>query len=101
MFNTLYKFFKNKRLLLTLFIFIISGAAIFTALKIKTSENIAEMIPADDELQRFNFANRHIKINDKIIKPNEKIKIDVSEIPDGLFVINKNDIDNMYNTITG
>ncbi len=67
MFNTLYNYFKNKQLLLTLLILIISGTAIFTALKIKTTENIAEMIPADEELQRFNFANKHIKINDKII----------------------------------
>ncbi|MCF6185796.1 MAG: MMPL family transporter, partial [Bacteroidales bacterium] len=32
-----------------------------------TTEDISEMIPVDRELQRFNFANKHIKINDKII----------------------------------
>ncbi len=67
MFTSIYNFFKTKRLLLTLTVLLLSGAAVFTALKIRTSEDLAKMIPVDAELKRFNFANKHIKINDKII----------------------------------
>jgi len=45
----------------------IFALAIFTALKIHTSEDISKMIPVDDELKRFNFANKQVKLNDKII----------------------------------
>ena len=67
MFKHLYNFFKNRKLLLAFIILITGGAAVYTALKIKTTEDISKMIPADDELRRFNFAGKHIKINDKII----------------------------------
>ena len=49
---------------------IVSGIfalAVYTALKIHTSEDISKMIPVDDELKRFNFANKQVKLNDKII----------------------------------
>lgn len=67
MFKEIYNYFKSRRLLLATITVIISGTTIYTAYKIKTSEDISKMIPVDDELRRFNFANKHIKINDKII----------------------------------
>ena len=67
MFNSLYNYFKNKRFLLVLLTILITGIVFFTALKIHTAEDISKMIPADNDLRRFNFASKHIKINDKII----------------------------------
>ncbi len=66
-FNTLYNYFKNKKLLFIGLIILFTGAALYTALKIRTTEDISKMIPIDDELRRFNYANQHIKLNDKII----------------------------------
>ena len=48
-------------------IILVFSIAIFTAIKVRTTEDISKMIPADKELKRFNFASKHIKINDKII----------------------------------
>ncbi len=67
MFISLYNYFKNRKLLLLLIVSGIFTLAIYTALKIHTSEDISKMIPVDDELKRFNFANKQVKLNDKII----------------------------------
>ena len=67
MFKSLYVYFKSRRILLAvLFIFIFTGAA-FLAFNIDPIEDISKMIPVDDELERYNFASKHIKINDRII----------------------------------
>ena len=67
MFKTLYNYFKNKRFILAIIILSVFSIALYTALKIKPVEDISKMIPVDEELERFNFASKHIKINDRII----------------------------------
>jgi 1-acyl-sn-glycerol-3-phosphate acyltransferase len=43
------------------------GISTWLSLNIKTVEDISKMIPIDDELERYNFATKHIKLNDRII----------------------------------
>jgi len=67
MFKTLYSYFKQRKLVFSVIILSIFGVAVFNSFRIKPIEDISKMIPVDDELERFNFANKHIKLNDRII----------------------------------
>ena len=67
MFKQLYNYFKNRRLILLVIVLSVFGFAVFTALQIKTIEDISKIIPSDNDLKRFNFATKHIKFNDRII----------------------------------
>ena len=67
MFKQLYKYFKTRRLILAILVLLAFGTTIYTALQIKTIEDISKVIPSDNELKRFNFATKQIKFNDRII----------------------------------
>ncbi len=67
MFKQLYHFFKTKKLILAILVLLAFGTTIYTALQIKTIEDISKVIPSDNELKRFNFATKQIKFNDRII----------------------------------
>ncbi len=67
MFESLYQYFKSRKLILAIIVISIFGIALYQSFKIKSVEDISEMIPFDEELERFHFASKHIKMNDKII----------------------------------
>lgn len=67
MFESLYNYFKTRKILLIVIILSIFSFAVYKALQIKTIEDISKIIPSDNELKRFNFATKHIKFNDRII----------------------------------
>ena len=66
-FNTLYEFFKTKRIIFLIFVALIIFSALYLAKQIKLEENITKMLPADEGLTRINKASQEIKFMDKLI----------------------------------
>jgi 1-acyl-sn-glycerol-3-phosphate acyltransferase len=67
MFKSLFHYFRKRRFLLALILTAIFSLSVYNALRIEPTEDISKMIPVDDELERFNFANKQVKLNDRII----------------------------------
>jgi len=66
-FKTSYIFFKNRKVFLFFIVFITFGISIFSAIKIKKTEDISQIIPLDNELKRYLDASEFVKFNERII----------------------------------
>ncbi len=67
MFNSIYNFFKTRKILLASILILILGFSLFFISKLKFTEDISDMIPTDKELDEFTYVSKNIKMNDKII----------------------------------
>ncbi len=67
MFQSLYLYFRDRKLLLLVVCFLVLCISVFAALHIKTTEDLSKIIPADKDLQKYNAEIQKIKFNEQII----------------------------------
>lgn len=64
---SLYRFFQRNRLFFILLLSVVIGGAAFFGLKLKLKEDISEMIPKDEKIQKMNRVLQNSKFADKLI----------------------------------